>query len=306
MRDAFFQCTTNALNNITLLFDLIWPLSAGLWNLRAAVQGIQSIYPGITSKQLTEKFGVGSGLHGVNYQRAFCDTSWERQKEELSWMLLNSVIPIYEEWLQALKSSCFTDMHDKELQFPNNIHAEISRLTMVQSAVLKNSFYHTYKAKKHRAYSKIEALLHCYRVFKEMRNCYMHHGRICDEKLERAYTAYLPYANPTALGVKEVPIIHIPHKDELIQNDLRGVVGFSHIVLKIIVSLDAELLCAKAAEVEFIERCRIAHRKVRTLKSNNVAAKTQVEKYVREGGFATPKDAISMQAFLLETKLVSR
>lgn len=306
MRDAFFKCTTDALSNITSLFDMIWPLSAGLWNLRAAVHGIQSIYPGIKPKQLTDKFSVGSGIHGVNYQRAFCETTWETQKEELAWILLNSVIPIYEGWLQALKSTYFADMKDKDLQFAQKICAEVARLTATQSNVMKQSFYGTYSTKIHRSYSSIEALLCCYRVFKEMRNCYMHNGRRCNEKLMQAYVEYTPYANPTSLNVKEAPMIYEPDEGNLIQTDLRGVVGFSHIVLKIIVSLDAELLCAENAEREFVSRYKETHPTKRTLKPDKKAAMEQIKHYVRKCHFVTPADPAGMMNLLLNEGLVSR
>lgn len=97
MEDVFFTATKRALKNITNTFDTVWPIAVGLWNLRCAVKGVKGEWPLITEKQLADKFTAGSGIHGVNYKKTVMTQSWEEQLNGLSWMLLNSTIPIYEE-----------------------------------------------------------------------------------------------------------------------------------------------------------------------------------------------------------------
>ena len=199
MTDVFFTATKRSLNNITSNYDMVWPTAVGLWNLRCMVNGVKKEFPEITEAELAAKFSQGSGIHGVNYQRAFIQT------------------------------------------------------------MLHNSFYSTYLGKRDRCYAQLDALLHCYRVFKEARNCYMHNGSIADQKLINAYTDYLPFATASSLCVSEVPDFPAPALGTEVQVSLRGVVGFSYILIKLLVSLDTELLCAADAEAEFIARYQQKH-----------------------------------------------
>ena len=73
MTDVFFTATKKALSNITSTYDTVWPTAVGLWNLRCMVNGVKKEYPCITETELTAKFSLGSGIHGVNYKRAFVD-----------------------------------------------------------------------------------------------------------------------------------------------------------------------------------------------------------------------------------------
>lgn len=140
MTDVFFTATKRALNNITSNYDMVWPTAVGLWNLRCMVNGVKKEFPEITEAELAAKFSQGSGIHGVNYQRAFIQTTWTQQQTKFAWILLNSTIPIFEGWLEELKQNYFTDMDVKALQFPTQAQAEVARLTANSSTMLHNSF----------------------------------------------------------------------------------------------------------------------------------------------------------------------
>lgn len=306
LTDVFFSATKKALSNITSTYDTVWPTAVGLWNLRCMVNGVKKEYPDITEAELAAKFSSGSGIHGVNYKRAFIDHTWEQQQAMFAWILLNSTIPIFEGWLEELKQSCFPDMKVKELQFPGKAQAEVTRLKSNHSTILSNSFYSTYRGKRDRGYGQIDALLHCYRVFKEARNCYMHNGSKANTRLVDAYALYAPFATPTALGVSEVPQFPSPVLGNEIQISLRGVVGFSYILIKILVSLDTELLCTINAEREFISRYQEKHTILRTLKPDVEGARRQVKHYVQQCGFPAPLAVDDLTSFLLNNHLVSR
>lgn len=79
MIDVFFSATKKALGNITATYDTVWPTAVGLWNLRCLVNGVRKEYPTITEAELAAKFSLGSGIHGVNYKRAFGEHTWEQQ-----------------------------------------------------------------------------------------------------------------------------------------------------------------------------------------------------------------------------------
>jgi len=306
LNDVFFTATKKSLNNITSTYDTVWPIAVGLWNLRCMVNGVKQEYPGITEAELAAKFSLGSGIRGVNYKRVFVNQTWEEQQTKFAWILLNSTIPIYEGWLEEMKLNCFSGMKVKELQFPGRAQVEITRLTRYPSTVLRDSFYSTYLGKRDRCYSQIDALLHCYRVFKEARNCYMHNSSKVNQKLVDAYNNYIPFATTTALCVSEVPEFPVSVLNHDVQISLRGVVGFSYILIKILVSLDTELLCAANAEQEFISRYREKHAILRTLKSSATGARRQVQNYVKQCGFPMPLAIDDLTEFLLDNHLVSR
>lgn len=309
MEDVFFTATKRALKNITNTFDTVWPIAVGLWNLRCAVKGVKDEWPLITEKQLADKFTAGSGIHGVNYKKTVMTQSWEEQLNGLSWMLLNSTIPIYEEWIKELNGDIYNGTIDeKKLQFPNNIEREIARLQGNASQIMKDAFYQTYCIKRDRNYGNIKVMMMCYRAFKEARNCYMHNGMIADQKTVDAYNAYITNATLQNLEIKELPLFkRNPILGEKIELNLRSVVGFSYVVIKILVSLDSELVCTKQAETEFRKRWEQKNGKVkRTLKGDHEKVKIQAMQYVKQCRFPKPANPEDMVKYLLQERFVMR
>lgn len=311
MQDVFFTATKKALNNITSTYDTVWPTAVGLWNLRCMVNGVKKEFPSVSESELAAKFSLGSGIRGVNYKRAFLETSWKMQQTQFAWILLNSTIPIFEGWLEELRK-IITSLQVKDIQFPDSVQAEINRLKRNPSVMLTNSFYHSYCSKRDRCYANIESLMKCYRIFKEARNCYMHNGSKANQTLINAYTEYLPVATKSDLCVSEVPEFPQPILDSDIQISLRGVVGFSYILIKIMVSLDTELLCTRDAEKEFLARYKEKHTDknghfiMRTLKSDQAGANNQVKRYIQQCGFCLPQTVDDLTDFLLRNRLISR
>lgn len=306
MSDVFFTATQKALDNITSLFDTVWPTAVGLWNLRCSVNGVKSQFPTITETQLAAKFTLGSGIHGINFKRAFTEKTWEQQQVDFAWTILNSAFPIYEGWLEEMKLTVFPNMDIKIMQFPVKVKNQVSLLTSNRSLVLTNTLYPSYSTRRNRCYNKIDPLMKCLRVFKEARNCYMHNGSVADPKLLAAYSDYIPHATTSALCVTEVPEFPAPVLNSSVQLSLRGVVGFSDILRKILISLDTELLCAVEAENEFISRYQNKQKLVHKLKADPNKARRQVKQYVTQCGFPTPKAIDDMTAFLLSHHLITR
>lgn len=134
----------------------------------------------------------------------------------------------------------------------------------------------------------------------------MHNGSIANQKLINAYTDYLPFATASSLCVSEVPDFPAPALGTEVQVSLRGVVGFSYILIKLLVSLDTELLCAADAEAEFIARYQQKHKIMRTLKPNADESRRQVKQYVQQCGFPKPLAVDDIITFLLNNHLISK
>jgi hypothetical protein len=301
----FFDFTVDALKNVTNTFNMVWPIAAGLWNLRCQVSGVKSEFPEISEKQLTAKFSLGSGIHGVNYKLSFIDKRWEEQKEDFAWILLNSTIPVLEAWTEEVEKS-FPSTNHLQLQYANTVESEIKKATIHESTIMKTCFYPLYIAQKDRCTPLLKNLLICFRFFKEMRNCYMHNGMRAHDNLIFAYNKFSKISSPQQLGLQEIPVHSVPVKNNKIRLDLRGVVGFSAVLRKIMITVDTELVRSEKAEKQFIARWQEVHSIHRVLKSDPVGAERQVARYIKKCGLPVPSSTALVKNFLLQEQLLSR
>lgn len=308
MNKSYFIETESALNNITNLFNDVWPLAVGLWNLRCSVNGIIHEYPAITEPELAAKFSKGSAIHGVNYKQAFVDKTWEEQQGTLAWIILNDAFAIYEGWLARICENYFSKEKDfiKSFQFPvdkkykMNVKAVLTKICVSANSEISNSFYASYSNpnKPKIDFNHINEYLYCYRAFKEARNCYMHFGGIANDKLIFAYKDYVTYCSRSTLDVKELPEFIMPIRGSSIVLSLRGVVGFSQILIKLLLTLDAELIKTESANEEYLRRFREKHGSKTILKQIDVDANKQIERYSMQCGFHKPINTDQLRLWL--------
>ena len=312
MEEFFFSATKKSLNNITNMYNAVWPMAVGLWNLRCTVKGIQAEYPTISQIELAEKFCVGSGIKRLDFRNGFLGHTWAEQQSDFAWILLNSTFPIYESWIQDMKENVFvdTEIKEKHFEFPDTIEGVIERTRSNQSDMLTQSLYPIYlkkkKNKKEYSLSKIKNLLYCYRVFKEMRNCYMHKGSIASEKLMEAYNNYILHCSPQDINMKEKTELPSLELGTPITPSLRGVVGFSAVLIRILVTLDTELMCSREAEKVFDQQFKNKHKVLPSLNPDKNKALAQIKRYVRQSGFLPPIELEVVMAYLLRKGLVSK
>lgn len=254
--NGFFPATTRALKNITNIFDVVYPLNVGLWNLRCSIKGVKTEIPDVDSEFLINKFAAGSGISGFNPNTDIFSKSWEEAQEDISWILLILLFSVFESWLARLEEDRIiptTQYFNKKvsfskgLQFPKSCAKELTEHTKNPYHVLLCCFYPAYTKQGKRSikynYAKLDNMLYCYRVFKEMRNCYAHNLKIANETAENAYIEYKNnIITPHDLKTKETPIV-FPIKDgDAIKPSLRGVIGFSQILQCLMITIDAELI----------------------------------------------------------------
>lgn len=308
MPHYFFSETESAQEAITGLYDFVWPTAAGMWNLRWQVRGYLDAVPNATKAQLESRFIEGADIRGANLRRSCMEHTWERQKSAFAHIVLTNAIAIYEGWAEAVVDDLSAPAgYEKKLQFPgpNGVSMVVTQLTTTESAVLRDNLYATYTAGQKYAWAHMEAMLRCYRFFKEMRNCLMHGGGLADQRLAIAYAAFEPYATTAALGVAEVPRHVRPIENEPVMLNLRGVVGFSHVILKIMASIDAELCRAQAAEPVFAARWRAVHSRRRDLPSSETRRLERIRRMIRHAGFPRPTNLEAFSAWLTAQGLLS-
>lgn len=298
MPDAFFQVTKNSLVAFSSLCDIMHPVTVSMWNTRSQVIGTYTVSPSVAPKQIAAKYELGCKIHGVNYKKVFVETPWEDHEQNIAWLFLNGIFPIFEGWLTDLRDKVFTtangNLDVQAMQYPSsrasNILTEITRLTATECDLIKDAFYSSYASKKHRSFSNLDNLLICYRFFKEMRNCYMHNAMVADDKLINAYT---PFSNlsPADLNMSEIPAHTVPIKGEKVKVNLRGVIGFSQVVLQIMLTCDNELLRSSFAEKELLDRLKKVAPSKLEVSNKKERALRQVKGMIIGAGFVVPSEA---------------
>ncbi len=310
---CFFNSSRLASKQVTEVFDFLWPTALALWNMRWEVTGFLQVVPNATKTDLDHRFVVGSGIRGVNFPRAFVEKTWEEHQETLARMLLINLCSLYESWIQQvlLELGIQNRSYEKGLQFPTavnkGIQPTLQKINSPHSPLLKAAFYSDLIKNKYNSLSSLEELMVIYRYFKECRNCIIHADGITNKELEAASR------DITTLDASgRVPLPEFPKHFDLKIGEpvilaLRGVVGLSNIVLRLIATLDAELAYSKKAEDAFVANWKRLHGKRHyVLKSRDKAKrKAQVSRLVKKMALPEPQNLNQFEKFMLQRNLVS-
>jgi len=291
----FFTATKSAHEQITSLFDFVWPTATAMWNLRWQVDGFLRAVPSASVPDIHARFSQAADIHGANLKRACVDHTWEEQKQVFAKILLTNSIAIYEGWIEEVLELLGKNTRALRtaLQFPTSasgdgIRSALTTLTATESSALKTSFHPVLTNGEKYDLANLDAMLLCYRFFKEQRNCDMHRSGIADQKLIDAYSQFSVLSSPTSLGVPEVPSHTAPLLGTRIKISLRGVVGLTDIVLRIITTLDAELSRSEDSEIPFFTKWKEINRRPRMLSKIPKKRAFQIEKLAKDAGFPKP------------------
>jgi hypothetical protein len=271
--NLFFMSSRQATDNITDIFDFVWPTAAAIWNLRWQVDGFLRVHPSVSEHILVGRFIEGSGIRGANLKSACVETSWDVQQEKFAKFLLIEICALYEGWLEGVKTELGLASFDiKGFQFPSSgnagFAAALANARTSLSSEMTNCVFPALARNKKYSLSKIEELLKCYWYFKECRNSLIHRGSLVDQKLMNAFTSYNPLTR-IALGLAEKPeYTQTSAEGDKVVLKLRGVVGLTDVVLRIITTLDAELCKCQESEAVLASMWRAKHRGVVTLPSD--------------------------------------
>jgi hypothetical protein len=274
MRDAgryIFRCAYDAHREITRIFDFVQPTIVALWNLRWQVQGFLAQVPDATSSDLANRFALGSGMRGGELKRACAETPWDRQKADFAEFILVTLIAAFEEYTARMAELAAPTSRQravsKRLQYPLNAGQSAFSALIVPSAALGGVFTLGILANKRCVPQALNNLLICYRFFKEMRNMLAHNGGIADQQCLKSYAAFQTVATTSALGLPEVPRHHAVTLNDPIKLELRGVIGLSDVILRIISTYDAELAASALAEHEVLRRLSPVQKKDQLIKA---------------------------------------
>jgi len=308
--DLFFNSSKLLAAQITDLLDFVWPTATAMWNLRWQVNGyIETRGQNVTVEELHQKFGSDTEIIKPNYYRACVELTWEDQQEQFAGFLLTNVFAFYESWVtQTLSILGVRDTKmEKHLQFPSNgphqgILFAINTINSIESTVLKDTFFSIFSSNKKYCIAELDNLIICYRYFKEIRNSIIHKGGIVNDALE-SYSRKYEMLTPFDLKAKEKPAYYPMRIGARVRLNIRGVIGFLDIILKIVTTLDAEMLCSQGAENEFLKRWEI-HRNHPTLKKSDYARKVKIAGMIRECSFPRPSKTEAIEKWLAGKSLI--
>ncbi|MFN7715969.1 MAG: hypothetical protein ACK5QS_10880 [Pseudanabaenaceae cyanobacterium] len=308
-QNLFFSSSSQIASRITDLYDFVWPTAAAIWNLRYQVDKFILDNPSIDDETLLSNFVAGSGIHGINLRRACIKSTWDEQQEQLAKFLLIEICALYEAWLDYVFGELGINNNLKDsFQFPTNGNKGISNaLTSLQISVspeLSASIYPTLVRNSKYSLFHIENLLKCYRYFKECRNSLIHHGGMANIKAVEAYAAFQPLTTIN-LGVTEIPD-HTPiiQKGDPILLKLRGVVGLSDIVIRLIVTFDAEFSKVNNAETVLRDRWMEAYGRGLALPFDTIRKEKKIARLIKNLGLPKPISPDKLEPFLKRYGLV--
>lgn len=280
-RSLFFATSRQTFDQVTGIFDFLWPTAAAMWNLRWQVDGYLAARPEAGEDELESRFVLGSGIHGANLRRACVAQSWDDQQAEFARFLLVNACALYESWLQATLESLSAAGREKQMQYPTflkngsreGVGAALDAITENESAMIRQVFYPGLTGHRKNSLGQLDNLLKCYRYFKECRNCLVHNGGLVSDAAERAYHEFAAVASGPALNLGEPPDHRPLVKGGTITVNLRGIVGFCDVILRLIATLDAELARSARAEKVFNRAWADAHGRRVALKTSDLAGR---------------------------------
>lgn len=318
MARVFFKATEAALNNITDQFKLVHPLRTSMQYTRNIVEQIAAENPTADDAFFKGRIDPDDNVHGTGYRDAFLDTPWEEQEEQLAWLLLNNLFATHEGWVDSIFYERFKGKgYGKDLFVSGlestGLSTKIASYYVTnakRSQLLTDAFFDVYKNASRLDFSKIDNYMLMYRYFKEARNSFMHGNCIASQRLIDAYTAYSLVATKTDLDVTEVPVIIPPVLGQKVHLNIRGVIGFSDFVQRILIISDISLLQTKVAEEEFTSRNTLLitnpPRRIDTLSTNQNRAAAQIGQICVNAGFLRPVWSEELQNYMISHGYIHR
>lgn len=296
----FFEQTTSSIKELNAVIDNFASALIAIRNLRCEVRGILAECPDFTEEMFHVRYHFDKKIRWKNYRTKFEALPFSEQEEAFTWYLLYSTCAVFEGWLAKMKEAgLITSTMIKDLQFPvsaaNKMNAHISADT---SQIMTSAFYPSYRTNKKYSYQNITALLYCYRTFKEMRNALVHSGKIATQKCVAAYCDYQNNCTTVTLGTKEIPVVHSMSLGAPIVPSFRGVIGFTDIVIRILISYDTELIRTKVAEQYFLNKYRAIPESRNLPSANRGKANRQFLSKIRKCGFSISGCVSDLQKFL--------
>lgn len=316
----FLTASIDSSRALTGLFDFVWPTAVALWNLQWQTKGFKAQKPNATVSELNSRFVLGSDIRGANLERLATETAWTELQQWFARLLLSETCALFEGWIKAsldelgLPSSHFLQGIDiyKQLQFPSSFNGTqptkgarfaVSKVKGSGSQVIKFCFHPVQIQNKKYSDQTLDELLVCYRVFKEVRNDFMHHGGRASKQTVKSFTEFNTLT-AAKLGMSEVPELPLITLGEPIKLSIRGIVGLSDVVMRLITTYDCLLIDSSYGEELLKKRWDEKHPSRVTVKPAGIARDQRMIRLISQCGLPKPVDPTILYNHLKSKNLV--
>ena len=306
----FFISSKLFIAQITDIFDRLWPTLTALKMLRWQVRGYYEELGIGKNEALTKRF-VDSidKTWRPNLYRTCIKQTWSDTEYSVACDLLVNLFARYEGWCEnILRELGYTQERQiktdsKKLQFPGKFLIFLNNLKNGADPVIASSFYNLYAINNKRYnLAHLDNYLEYYRFFKECRNSIAHKGETTSQEIINAHQAIVGISMAD-LDVEELPETPCNVINQPLQLSLRGVVGFSQILLNIVSTMDIELIQAAHAKEYMISQLKIYNpEKPNFVGINNIGKK--IKSMYQKSHFQPPHNALGLYNTLKTQKLM--
>jgi hypothetical protein len=250
----------------TDLVEFVTPAAASLWNMRWQVRGYLLESPDASEAELFGRFAEGSGLRAGNLRAVFGHDSWAEQLDRFGEVLLLTSFALYEGWIHELLSSF--PLSARESRDASNWMSSAqcappvatrawSVLTRDPSPFAARQFRPALRKDRHAAgLTAVPHLLQAMRGFKALRNALVHRSGLANasDVASVAAARTVIASDIRSKSAAEIPLPLVGHR---VAVPYRSAVSCSAILLKLVMTLDAELAGTKACEMDIRARLRL-------------------------------------------------
>lgn len=298
----FFGVTQQAVDRLTFTMGEYSVALIALEYLRLQTKQIMKRRACVSNSELRNELAAGLSVHWQDFKGLACATQWEQHEVFFSWALLEASISTFEGWVSDVGRIMGLSNGEKtNLQVPEHFQRVVSRLQReCHSASMRRAFYDVYGHSCKCCYPAMASMLHCFRFFKEMRNAFVHEAGRASERLVRRIVEYQRICTRSSLHVNEVPVVNPCAIGDVVVPVYRGIIGFTDVLIRILVSYDSELLCTTYGEAEFLQRYEREKYPAWLPGLNKQKAGVVIGKGVKRAGFRQPNDMDVLRKFIID------
>lgn len=242
-KSTMYSATFAACNELTKMFDMVWPIDGALWRFKHEVINCINETPDISDAQLKAELFPTKYIHGLNFHRTAFELSWDEQEKYIAKLLLVNITAVYDAWVDSVIDCAFSSLlsNRKKTKICDGMKKGDFSLVDAELAGAANSMLlGCFNKQNILGQPQLSALAICYKYFKSCRNCCAHGDVVFSHQAERDYIPYVSLSK-TDLGVSEKPASCQTVAGQPFEINLRGVVGFTHVVYKIMRHYDCAL-----------------------------------------------------------------
>jgi hypothetical protein len=320
----FLNCTENAVDSMTELFNFMWPTAEAQHFMRESVNRL--VLDGVNVKDAVKQLMPNKRYDRSHIECVIDESSAQRQIEILSRTMLVNVFAIFEGWIsdavqdigygtKIFKNSQLpTRKIIAAMQFPKARGADpgmteaLTSLRASRSDVMDSCFGLSLKSRKRNTASddQLLKLMYCYRHFKEIRNAIVHRNgkaNAWNVKAQEEYFCNVECINDLGEFKSNGDLTCEISDNSEVHLELRCVAATNRLILRLMTSWESEMALTVGGEIVLMRRIRKTPSAVRSLGGNKQKAMRAI---CHHAGIGVPSDYDKFEEFLIRRHLLKQ